>query len=105
VLVQRHLALDRTWSAPDSIVTRIELMNREASGGRPGLPLAWGSADALLVFLRRLPLLGNLLPAPQRLHWGEVATYRVRVQAIPGSSCGSGACFEAVLLDAAPDSS
>jgi hypothetical protein len=56
----------------------------------------------VLAWLRRAPVLGTLLPAPQVLHWGVVATYRVRLRAIPESSCGSGVCFEAVLLDSAP---
>jgi hypothetical protein len=55
-----------------------------------------------LAWLRRVPVLGTLLPAPQVLHWGVVATYRVRLRAIPESSCGSVVCFEAVLLDSAP---
>jgi hypothetical protein len=52
--------------------------------------------------LRRLPLLRGLVPAPQALRWGAVATYRVRLQAIPESICDSDICFEALLLDAAP---
>jgi hypothetical protein len=54
-----------------------------------------------VTILRRLPLLGELLPAPQVLHWGVVTTYRVQVQAIHGGICGTGVCCEAVLLDAA----
>jgi hypothetical protein len=62
-------------------------------GDPPPVALAW---------LRRVPVLGTLLPAPQVLTWGVVATYRVRLQATPESICGSGVCFEALLLDAAP---
>src|SRR5262249_2553509 len=66
------------------------------------LPLAWEGPDPLLAAVRRVPLLGGLLPAPQALDWGVVATYRVRLRAIPESICGSGVCFEAVLLGAGP---
>ena len=67
------------------------------------LPVVHGGLDPVLGRLRRLPLLGTLLPAPQVLRWGAVATYRVRLRAIPQSICGTGVCYEAVLLDAAPD--
>jgi hypothetical protein len=66
------------------------------------LPLTIPAQSPMLTFLRRLRFLGIPLPLPQALHWGVVATYRVRVSAIPESSCGAGACFEAVLLDDAP---
>jgi hypothetical protein len=65
------------------------------------LLLTWAGPDPLLAVVRRVPQLGGLLPAPQAVDWGEIATYRVRLQAIPKSSCGTNVCFEAVLLDAA----
>jgi hypothetical protein len=49
-----------------------------------------------------VPLLGGLLPAPQAVQWGEVATYRVELRAMPGKGCGAATCYEAGLLDAAP---
>jgi hypothetical protein len=66
------------------------------------LPLALADPTRVLAFMRRVPLLGDLLPAPQVLRWGEVATYRARLQAIADGICGTGLCFEAVLLDAVP---
>jgi hypothetical protein len=39
--------------------------------------LAWAAPDPLLAFVRRVPLLGGRLPAPQAVDWWEVATYRV----------------------------
>jgi hypothetical protein len=70
---------------------------------REPLPLVQGSPPPVaLAWLRRVPVLGTLLPAPQVLHWWVVATYRVRLRAIPESSCGSRVCFEAVLPDSAP---
>jgi hypothetical protein len=56
----------------------------------------------LLTLLRRVPLLAWFAPAPQALHWGVPATYRVLLRAAPASSCVFLPCYEAVLLDAAP---
>jgi hypothetical protein len=67
------------------------------------LTLVRGEQPPGPALLRSLPLLGSLLPAPQSLHWGAVATYRVQLQAVAASSCGTGKCFEA-LLDTAPGS-
>lgn len=66
------------------------------------LPMVHGGLDPFVGRLRRLPLLDALLPAPQVLRWGAVATYWVRLRAVAASICGTGACYEAVLLDAAP---
>jgi hypothetical protein len=65
------------------------------------LPLAWGRQDSVLAVLRRVPLLSGLLPALQAVRWEEVATYRVELRTMPGEPCGTAACYEAVLLDAA----
>jgi hypothetical protein len=59
-------------------------------------------SDPLLAVVRRVPLMGGLLPAPQELDWGEVATYQVELRATPDGPCGDGACYEALVLDAAP---
>jgi hypothetical protein len=65
------------------------------------LPLTRAGPDPWMAHLRRLPLLGALVPAPQALRWGVAATYRVQVRPVAHSLCGSGQCYEAVLLDAA----
>jgi hypothetical protein len=77
----------------------------DAGSSATGQPLwlAQGDASPLRTLLRRIPLLARFAPAPQALQWQVVATYRVRVQAIPASICGTGVCVQAVLLDAAPD--
>jgi hypothetical protein len=66
------------------------------------LPLVWASPNPLLGVVRRVPLLGDLLPAPQAVIWEEVATYRVELRAMSDESCGAATCYEALVLDAAP---
>jgi hypothetical protein len=67
-----------------------------------GLPLAWGTRPAWFAFLRRVPVLGALLPTAQALRWGTDATYRVQLRTpADAGSCDSLPCVEAVLLDAA----
>jgi hypothetical protein len=98
LLVQGRVALDHTWSPPDSIVTRIELVDP----GTSGVSLAWGGETPLMQALRRLPLLGRLVPRPQVLRWDTRATYRVQLRAAPAGTCAVPPCYEAFLLDAAP---
>jgi hypothetical protein len=57
-----------------------------------------------LTVLRRVPVLRQFMPTPQRLHWGAEATYRVQIHAVPAGACTSLPCYEALLLDVAPDS-
>jgi hypothetical protein len=66
------------------------------------LPLAWEDPSPALTVMRRVPLLGSLLPAPQTVDWWMVATYRVQLRATPDAPCGATTCYEAVLLDAVP---
>lgn len=68
------------------------------------LPVVHAGLDPALAHLRRLPLLDDMLPAPQVLRWGAVATYRVRLRPVARSICDTGICFEALLPDAALDS-
>jgi hypothetical protein len=90
-----------SWG-PHCLYEQPQLLGRWGAPAAEGLPLDSDAAPPPLVgALRQLPLLGRLMPAPQVLRWGAVATYRVRLQALTESSCGTGACFEAVLLDAA----
>jgi hypothetical protein len=67
------------------------------------LPLVHVAPQPLVAFLQQVPLLNNLVPVPQALQWGSVATYRVQLRGIPNSICGTGICHEALLLDTAPD--
>jgi hypothetical protein len=68
------------------------------------LPLAWGRQDAVLAFLRRVPLVRQVVPPPTRPRWGMLATYRVQLRATAAGRCGVPRCYEALLLDAAPSS-
>jgi hypothetical protein len=73
-----------------------------ASGSPNPLPVTHAGLDPVRSILRWVPLVGRLAPAPQELHWGVVATYRVQLASVPDSICGMGACAEARLLDSAP---
>jgi hypothetical protein len=70
--------------------------------GIPLLPLSVGASNPLRAFVRHVPVLDSLAPVPQAVHWGTVATFRVRLRAAPANSCPGPPCYEAVLLDAAP---
>jgi hypothetical protein len=61
-----------------------------------------GPANPLLALLRRLPLVGRLVPGPQLLRWGRPAIYRVQVQDAAGRSPNATRHYAAVLLDPAP---
>jgi hypothetical protein len=65
------------------------------------MPLTWAGADPLPTFLCRVPLLSRLVPAPQAIQWDVVATYRVRLQALPSALCST-TCYKAVVLDGQP---
>jgi hypothetical protein len=99
VLVQGRAALYRTWSPPDSIVTRLALVEPGRSDSSVPLSLQWGSPDPLLASWRRMPLVGRLAPRPQRPQWGTLAVYRIQLHGQPGGFPGGD---DAVLLDAAP---
>jgi len=79
VLVRGRAVTYRTWSAPDSIVARLELIDPQVPSGMARLSLGWGRPDPLLAGLRRLPLVGRLAPRPQRPRWGATAVYRVQL--------------------------
>jgi hypothetical protein len=99
VLVQGQAALYRTWSPPDSIVTRLALVDPRRSDSSVPLSLQWGSPDPLLASWRRLPVVGRLVPPLQRPQWGTLAVYRIQLHGQPGGFPGGD---DAVLLDAAP---
>jgi hypothetical protein len=82
-----------------------DLLDPGPVGASDPMPLAWSARGSWLTVLRRVPVLGQLMPAPQRLRWGAEATYRVQIRAVPAGSCTSVPCDEALLLDVAPDSS
>jgi hypothetical protein len=104
VRVRGRAATYKTWSPPDSIVTRVELRDADTPFSSSGLPLVWDGGDPLLTSLRQLPLLGQLVPPPQVIRWGARATYRVRLRVVPATSCMVLPCIEADLVDATPGS-
>lgn len=76
-------------------------MRDDRSEDGPGptayIALVLARQSAVLVALRRWPVLHSLIPAPQSLVADRVATYWIRVQAIPHVVCDL--CYDAVLLD------
>jgi hypothetical protein len=81
------------------------LVDVDATGPGSSVPLSMGPANSLLALLRRLPLVGRLVPGPQLLRWGRPAVYRVQVGHAAGTSPNGTRGtrhYEAVLLDPAP---
>jgi hypothetical protein len=78
------------------------LVDADATGPGRSFPLSMGPASSLLALLRRLPLVGRLVPGPQLLRWGRPAVYRVQVRDAAGRSRRGTRHYEAVLLDPAP---
>lgn len=99
VLVRARAILVRDWVPPDSLVARIDLGDPAPATSTVSLSLQWGRPDPLLATLRRLPLMGRLVPPPQRPHWDGLAVYRLQMCA-PAGCDPSGA--NAILLDADP---
>lgn len=65
------------------------------------LPLVPVPPTPLTALLGRIPVLRDLVPAPQCMHLGEVAAYRVQLRVQTRQYCGLSVCYEA-LTDAAP---
>jgi hypothetical protein len=78
------------------------LVDQPTASWLRGLPVQLGTETPQLAFLRRLPLVGRVVPPPQVVRWGIPAVYRVQLQPTQRSVCGSAPCYEAVLEDAAP---
>jgi hypothetical protein len=101
VAVGGHCHANLAGAAPMCPPTRAALEDFGPTASAP-LPLALAGPGPLLAVARRVPLLGEFLPAPQVVNWGEAGTYRVELRAISGEPCGAGSCYEAMVLDAAP---
>jgi len=67
----------------------------------PPLQLEYGSGDggSLLATLRRVPLLGGLLPARAPLVDGYQGILHVRIEPVPVYACFERLCYEGVLQD------
>ena len=91
------------WAAGVTICIATQPVLADLDGDGQPLPLAWGSAPPLAEVLRRLPLLKAVMPAPQEVRWDTHAVYRIRLREVPTPSCSHPPCYEAVLVDAAPD--
>ncbi len=99
VRVRALVLLYRTRSDPFTWRTHLLLIDPGAAGWVGRMPLVLGAADPVLAMLRRLPLVGPIVPHGQQARWTTAMSYRIELQARPSPSCP--ACYEAVLLDAA----
>jgi hypothetical protein len=78
-----------------------DLVDPGSASAAAFLPLTWSLQSPLLAALRRLPLLGPLLPAPAAPTRTTITTYRVRLRVAPSAVCSSTPCYEALVLDTA----
>jgi hypothetical protein len=92
----------QTWPYPENTSCRDWVRGLADSRRTEVLPLAYGAPNPLLAYLRGVPMLGSLVPPPQLLRWGVMATYRVQLRTASAGSCAYLRCYEAVLLDTAP---
>jgi hypothetical protein len=114
-----HGRLDGCPPAPAPCpIWQPRLFDPASATGRGALPVERRLPTSWLPALRRIPLLGALVPAPRTPRWGAVGTYAVRVRAQPitpcpwyrcggdadlaAFSCDAATCYEALLLDAMP---
>jgi hypothetical protein len=99
-----EVCLDSYGETPDRCLAarlRLEDANRPAMVAP--LLLVAAPANPLVVRLRRVPVLGRLVPAPQVLPWGIPATFRIQLRTPRSTTCDLTApCYEALLLDATP---
>jgi hypothetical protein len=89
---------------PACMTSRPALQDPSASSIEAALPLGVVPQSRWLATMRRLPLIGLLVPTPQQIRWGALTTYRVRLRAAPATICASTPCYEALLLDVGPGS-
>lgn len=78
------------------------MFDADATAGATPFPVVLGRQGTGMAFLRRLPLVSRMVPAPQLLQWGTAAVYQVQLRAGTSRYCHAPACYEALLLDAAP---
>jgi hypothetical protein len=81
------------------------LVDRSVDAGTSSglsLQLRAQRADPLDTALRRVPLLRDLVAAPQVPHWGVTMTYRVQIREQTSRYCCVGGSYQVQLLDAAP---
>lgn len=104
----RAIAIDlcAAWTGmahiPSCLNRQPALIDPGAPMGMEALPLASGPVPPPVAFLRRLPLIGQVAPAPQRPRWDTIAVYRIELRAVPCGAAEQPLCYEALLLDAAP---
>jgi hypothetical protein len=68
----------------------------------PILTLLPQPAGALVLFLRRIPLVASIVPMPQHVQWGTLATYQIYILPKVRRNACRPICDDAVLLNVAP---
>jgi hypothetical protein len=79
------------------------LSDPSVTDGAEALPVVATPASPLVAFLRRLPLIGSVLPAPQQPRWDSLGTYQIQLHAVACDLKAQQSCYYyARLPDAAP---
>jgi hypothetical protein len=78
------------------------LLDNSTAGGDAALPFGRAQPDPAYAALRRLPLLGRLVPSPADFAWGTPAAYTVEIVAEPFPVAGTVDGYRLLLVDAAP---
>lgn len=88
------------WLSHGTLPFRLMIPRLVDPHGGGDLPLVCGPEDRVLRVLRRLPLLGRLVPPPQVRVWERPTIYRIRLEMAHGLGY---APYAAVLLDTHDD--
>jgi hypothetical protein len=109
-VVLRAIALPCPWWGATARLQRcggrpLVLVATPTDAPNAPLPLVRPAPQPLLSFLSGLPVFGDLLPRSPAVPVGAPARFRVRLVALPAGACaGHLPCYEALWLDATPDS-
>ena len=89
---------DRFERAQHCAGLQVVLIDADGAAPAAPLPLEPPATHPLVTTLRRLPLLGRLLPRPDVITLYATARFRVRLEPLPPGACGRSPCFAARLL-------
>src|SRR5579871_4445084 len=87
------------WVSHETLPFRLMVPRLVDPEGGGGFPLVLGPEDRVLGALRRLPIVGGLVPPPQMRVWERPAIYWIRLEAARSPGYDP---YAAVLLDTRP---